>query len=71
VSAPDLAGRRVRLVRTTDEHTSLRPGAVGTVSLVDSVGTIHVRWDDGSTLGLIPGEDSFTVLPTDEQEARA
>jgi hypothetical protein len=48
-----LVGRRVRLVRCTDEHTKLEPGALGTVRFVDSTGTVHVDWDDGSKLGLV------------------
>jgi hypothetical protein len=56
-------GRRVRLIRCTDEHTRLQPGALGTVSFVDSLGTLHVRWDDGHSLGLVPGEDRWELLP--------
>jgi Domain of unknown function (DUF4314) len=56
------AGRRVRLIRTTDPYTGLRPGAEGTVSLVDSMGTVHVDWDEGSSLGLIPGEDEWKEI---------
>jgi hypothetical protein len=57
-----LEGRRVKLVRCTDEYTKLAPGSLGTVAFVDDAGTIHVDWDDGSCLGLIPGVDSYTVL---------
>lgn len=56
-------GRRVRLVHCTDPWTALSPGSLGTVSLVDDMGTVHVHWDDGSRLGLVPGEDSWVVLP--------
>jgi hypothetical protein len=55
------SGDRVELVSTDDPCTSLRPGARGTVTLVDSLGTVHVTWDDGSTLGLVPGRDRFKV----------
>jgi len=48
---------RVRLVATRDPYTQLRPGDEGTVTFVDSLHTIHVRWDSGSSLGMIPGED--------------
>ena len=58
-----LVGRRVRLVATSDAYTSLRSGSEGTVTLVDDIGTVHVKWDDGSRLGLIAGEDRWTVLP--------
>jgi hypothetical protein len=60
-------GTRVRLVSTSDPHTLLQPGALGTVSLIDSVGTVHCDWDSGSGLGLIPGEDEWDVLPTPSQ----
>jgi hypothetical protein len=55
-------GDRVRLVSTADLHSRLQPGAVGTVSIVDDRGTVHVRWDEGSTLGLIPGLDRWEVI---------
>ncbi|WP_395108151.1 DUF4314 domain-containing protein [Actinomadura sp. SCN-SB] len=37
------------------------PGALGTVT-DDSPGTIQVRWDNSSTLGLIPAPDRFEVI---------
>lgn len=53
---------RVRLLRTTDEYTRLVPGTEGTITGVDKLGTLQVRWDDGSTLGLVPGEDEWEVI---------
>lgn len=50
-------GDRVALIHTADPYTRLQPGTLGTVRLVDDAGTIHVKWDDGSSLGMIPGED--------------
>ena len=40
----------------------IRARALGTVTLVDDLGTVHVRWDDGGTLGLVPDEDEWLVL---------
>jgi hypothetical protein len=51
--ARNLEGRRVRLVRTNDIHTRLVSGAEGTVAFVDDLGTVHVKWDDGSSLGMV------------------
>lgn len=59
----NLTGRRVRLIRCSDPYTRLPSGSEGTVAFVDSLGTLHVDWDCGSKLGLVPGEDSWTVLP--------
>lgn len=47
-----LEGRRVRLLNCNDAYTKLKPGLMGTVTVVDDVGTVHVKWDNGSTLGL-------------------
>jgi hypothetical protein len=55
-------GKRVRLVSTSDPHTRLSPGDEGVVTSVDDFGTLHVSWDNGSTLGLIYMEDSYEVV---------
>lgn len=53
---------RVRLLHTTDHITKLQPGTLGTVLSTDSLGTVHVKWDDGSMLGMIPGEDMWEAV---------
>ena len=53
---------QIRLTDTPDPHTRLRPGDTGTVLHVDDLGTVHVRWDNGSTLGLVPGVDEWVLL---------
>lgn len=47
-------GDRVRLVRCDDLWTTLEPGTLGTVIYIDGTGTIHVRWDGGHLLGMVP-----------------
>jgi len=49
-------GRRVRLVACNDPFTALRPGDEGTYQFRDDMGTDHINWDTGSTLGLIRSE---------------
>lgn len=56
-------GTRVRLVRMGSDPRPVPPGTEGTVIAVDDAATIHVRWDNGSGLGLIWGEDSFEKIP--------
>lgn len=55
-------GCRIRLLGDSDTEAGLRAGMEGEVIVVDSLGTIHVAWGDGSCLGLIPGVDSYQVL---------
>ena len=51
-------GTRVELVHMNDPYnTKLLPGCRGTVVGVDDIGTIHVAWDCGSSLGVVYGED--------------
>lgn len=50
-------GIRIELVSMNDPYTKLVPGDQGTVEFVDDIGTIHVRWDCGSGLGVAYGED--------------
>jgi hypothetical protein len=57
-----LKGKRIELISTTDPYTELKPGDQGTVDFVDDTGTIHVSWDNGSQLGLVPGEDQYKLL---------
>ncbi|MDJ0335358.1 DUF4314 domain-containing protein [Salinibacterium sp. G-O1] len=59
---PTTPGARIALTHTTDEHTRLQPNTMGTVLHVDDLGTVHVRFDTGETLGLISGEDEWRSL---------
>ena len=52
-------GCRVELVHMDDPYnTKLVPGSQGTVIAVDDIGTIHVAWDSGSSLGVVYGVDA-------------
>ena len=67
-----LAGRRIKLKYTTDSYTKLKEGDLGTIKwerLDDLWGDdiISVNWDSGSTLRLIRGRESFTILPEGEE----
>ena len=50
-------GCRVQLDHMEDSYTKIPEGTQGTVRAVDDIGTIHVDWDCGSSLGIVYGED--------------
>ena len=56
-------GTRIRLNSMEDPYAPIAPGTEGEVDFVDDIGTIHMKWDNGRALGIVPGEDSFSVLP--------
>lgn len=57
------AGARVELISMDDPYnTQLMPGVKGTVVSVDDIGTIHVQWDCGSSLGVVYGVDHCKLL---------
>lgn len=59
-------GVRVELLQMEDPYRKLPTGSKGTVTGVDDIGTIHVQWDCGSSLGVAYGEDLCRVIPTPE-----
>ena len=51
---------RIKLLKDMDDER-LKAGATGRVTHVDDIGTIHMDWDCGSSLGLIVGKDEFEI----------
>lgn len=62
-------GTRVECLSMMDPFAPVPSGTRGTVFHVDDMATIHVNWDNGSSLGLVRGEDSFRKLSVEEIEA--
>ena len=62
------AGTRIELIRMGEdpEKEHYPPGSSGKVTSVDDLGTIHMRWDSGGSLGLIVGEDLFRIIEEDK-----
>ncbi len=56
-----LKGKRITLIRMGDDPNPIKAGEQGTIRGVDGMGQIHVDWDNGRTLALIPGTDMYTI----------
>ena len=55
------SGCTVELVHMDDEFAP-PAGTKETVVHVDDIGTIHITWETGSTLGVVPGVDMVRRL---------
>lgn len=55
-------GTRIKINEMNDPYHPVPSGTLGTVNRVDDAGTIHMKWDNGQSLGLIDEEDDFTVV---------
>jgi len=54
-------GTKVKLVKMDDVQAP-PIGTIGEVESLDDIGTIHIKWENGSTLGAAFGEDKVEAL---------
>ena len=64
-----LPGMRVKLIKMDDKQAP-PIGCEGTVRWVDDIGSIMVKWDNGSRLNVILGEDEIDIVDNCEQDRR-
>lgn len=62
-------GTRIELISMEDPFAPIPSGMRGTVKVVDDMGQLHMHWDNGRSLAVVPGEDSFRKLTQEEIEA--
>ena len=55
-------GTKIQLISMRNETYPVLPGTVGEVTHIDDAGSIHMRWENGSSLALIPEIDSFQTV---------
>ena len=55
-----LVGKRITMVEMVDEVNPIQSGMKGIITHVGG-GVINVRWDNGRNLGVIVGEDRYTI----------
>ena len=70
-----LVGERIRLVQTSDPYTRVRSGDLGTITRDPyengGVTCIGVDWDNGSSISLVEGEDSWVTVGVAEEYLNA
>ena len=56
------SGTRVKLTANLNDPQPIETGTCGTVLCVDGIGQLIMKWDNGRSLALIPGVDSFVKI---------
>lgn len=55
-------------VDSMDDYCPFESGTCGTVEFVDDAGTLHCKFDNGRTLGVIPGVVDFHIVSEDSEQ---
>lgn len=60
-------GTRILLIQMDDPYAPVSSGTRGSVEHIDDAGQIHMAWDNGRTLPLVPDVDTFRKLTASEE----
>lgn len=64
-------GTKVELIKMYDYINAVPTGTKGIIDYIDDIGTLHIIWENGSTLGLVIGADEFKIIcPLCNQELK-
>ena len=55
-------GTKVKLTKDMDDKYPILAGTIGTIDYIDSEGQLHMKWENGRTLALIPEVDQFEII---------
>jgi hypothetical protein len=62
VETNNLVGKMIRMVEMIDDPRPIESGTMGVIYHVDSLGTLHVHWENGRRLGVVPDVDRYEVV---------
>ena len=54
-------GTKIKLIEMNDVQAP-PIGTTGIIDFVDDIGQIHISWNNGSSLALIPDVDKFEII---------
>lgn len=60
------SGTRIVLLHMPEDPMPIPDNSRGTVQYVDDAAQIHVKWDNGRGLAVVPGVDQFRKLTEKE-----
>lgn len=60
-------GTKIKLLQDMDDIQPIKAGEIGIVEYIDDEGSLHMSWDNGSSLAIIPEIDKFEVIEYPEK----
>ena len=58
---------KIKLLKETEDKQPILAGTIGIVDYIDSEGQLHMKWENGRTLALIPEVDQFEIISKPEK----
>ena len=58
----EIVGKRIKLIEMVDDPYPVKNGMKGIITHVDDLNQIHVKWDNGRSLAVIPEIDKFEII---------
>ena len=58
---------KIKLLKDMDDKQPILAGTIGIVDYIDSEGQLHMKWENGRTLALIPEVDQFEIISKPEK----
>lgn len=55
-------GTRLEMISMEDPYAPIPAGTQGEVYHVDDAGQLHMKWDNGRSLAIVPEVDQFKVI---------
>ena len=55
-------GTKVKMLKDMDDKYPILAGTIGTVDYIYSEGQLHMIWENGRTLALVPEIDEFEII---------
>lgn len=61
-------GSMIKCILMRDDLHPVPYGTIGTVKCIDDAGQIHMNWENGSTLALVPQIDEFIKIKGEKND---
>ena len=55
-------GDWIQLIEMYDDPQSIESNTKGQIDFIDDIGQLHMKWENGRTLAIIPGVDKFKQI---------